>query len=122
MGGQVGGNENLGNQKDLEEYIPATDEWVTFADMPFGRGHASWSAEAISCGFILAGGTINANPRERTTDISYYDIETDTWTEAIGQLPNDPASPICEIYKDYLYCMPISGGNTGYRIKIIVPE
>jgi len=122
MGGQMGGNESQGNTKHLMEYDVTTDSWITHADMPIARGHASWSADAISCGFILAGGTINATPRTRTTDISFYDISTDQWTESIGQLPGNAASPICEFYKDYLYCIPVSSGNTGYRIKVVVPE
>jgi len=80
MGGQKGGNESLGNQVHIVDYIPSEDRWEARADMPIAHGHASWSAEPISCGFILMGGTINAKPRTRTTDISYYDIASDTWT------------------------------------------
>lgn len=66
--------------------------------MPMARGHASSSTLAYGCGFIIIGGALNGGVM--TADISYYDIDTDTWTK-IGDLPKEKNTPVCVIYPDW---------------------
>ena len=106
LGGQLTGNEGNGNQKDLVEWDQATKTWIRRADMNLARGHASTSTVAYGCGFIMAGGAINGDTQ--TADISYYGIDTNSWT-SIGQLPNSITTPACDIVRnvtgsDWIYC------------------
>jgi hypothetical protein len=95
FGGQRNGNEASGNVKEVYEYVVATDAWYRHTDMTLSRGHTSASTMAFGCGFITAGGT--TNEYGKTSDISYYDIPSQTWT-SIGNLPRKENTPICDIY------------------------
>jgi hypothetical protein len=53
--------------------------------MDFPRGHTSSSTIAYGCGFITAGGSIDGGWIS-TGEVSYYDVEEDTWT-ILGALP-----------------------------------
>jgi N-acetylneuraminic acid mutarotase len=111
LGGQMGEQEGNGNLDEMYEYNPLSDRWIQRSTMPLARGHASSSTVPYhNCGFLMAGGAINGEGGARTTtnDISYYDIATDAWTMNIGQMYMDIKTPVCGIYKDYLYC------TTGY--------
>jgi hypothetical protein len=103
LGGQMAEDESDGNIDDNYEYDPINDTWIERARMPFARGHASSSTQAISCGYIVVAGTRNGTGRTR--DISYYDIPTDTWTK-IGDLDAAINTPVCDIdfVRGYLYC------------------
>jgi N-acetylneuraminic acid mutarotase len=104
VGGQISEQENNGNLDELYEYEPLSDTWRVRQKMPFARSHASSSTLPYGCGFLIAGGAVNGNGiRTQTSDISYYDLSTDSWTH-IGFMYMDIKTPICGIQDDYLYC------------------
>ena len=116
LGGQKGEDEYDGNNADNYEWDAQTEAWIERESMLFTRGHAAESTRAIGCGFIIAAGS--TNEFGKTSDVSYYDISSDTWT-SIGDLPNSINTPICDISGNYLYCE--SGwvnGNFSYRRQI----
>jgi hypothetical protein len=108
LGGQVGKYECCQNLADNVEFMAATETWIRRAPMLVARGHVSASTRPIGCGFIIAGGSINAvngsTFRVRTNDVSYYDLPTDSWM-SIGSLPFKGATPLVDIDTDgYMYC------------------
>jgi hypothetical protein len=119
-GGQEEWDEENRNVKTNVEFDVDTMTWIKRADMPFGRGHTSSSTVAYGCGFLIMGGAINGHAR--TADISYYGIDTDSWT-SIGNLQMEVNTPICDIAYlndgDWIYCAtgPISL-RWNWRIKI----
>jgi hypothetical protein len=98
LGGQIGENEHTGNLPDMYELIVSSETWVRRASMPMGRGHAMASTRSIGCGFIIASGSVNTVTaiKNRTADISYYDIPTNRWT-SIGNLVYGMVTPIIDI-------------------------
>jgi hypothetical protein len=125
MGGQQTANEANGNQDDHYEYFPVNDTWIERQSMPIARGHAGSATVEISCGFIIAGGAINTGSntvKAQTTDVSYYDIPSDTWTH-IGNLTQGVRT-ICAIdfVTNYLYCETgkLTGSKYSSRIRIEV--
>lgn len=113
MGGQESENEQTGNNKNLYEWIPSTEQWVKRADMPFERGHASSSTTAFGCGFVILAGAINGG---KTSDISYYDIANDSWIK-VGDMDSQPKTPVCAINsQDWLYCISPYGLNDKRQI------
>jgi Kelch motif len=107
LGGQEREFECCRNVADNYEFIAATESWVRRAPMPMARGHASASTRPIGCGFVIAGGSIDAvhgsRRHTRTADISYYDLPTDKWT-SIGTLPSKGATPLLGIHSNgYMY-------------------
>ena len=102
LGGQKGENEWTGNVKDNYEWDSEGEKWIKHTEMTISRGHAASSTRAIGCGYIIAGGSSNQNGGH-TSDISYYDIPTDTWTK-IGDLPEALNTPVCVIRDGILYC------------------
>lgn len=120
MGGQSGEYEKDQNTDKIYEWDPSNESWIERAPMLVTRGHATASTLAIGCGFITAGGT--TNEFGKTSDISYYDIPTDTW-HSIGNLPKAINTPVCGISGGYLFCE--SGrpkGRFSFRIPISLPE
>jgi N-acetylneuraminic acid mutarotase len=120
LGGQKGEDERLGNLADVFEFIPQTETWIRRASMPFGRGHASASARAIGCGFIVAGGAINTGSsvglKIQTADVSYYDIPTNKWT-SIGNLAYAMVTPVVAIDSTgYMHF--VDTRKNGYRRRI----
>jgi hypothetical protein len=102
LGGQKGENEWTGNVKDNYEWDSEGEKWIKHTDMIISRGHAASSTQAIGCGYIIAGGSSNENGGH-TSDISYYDIPTNTWTK-IGDLPEALNTPVCVIRDSILHC------------------
>lgn len=98
LGGQIGENEHTGNVPDMFEFIVSTEQWVRRASMPMGRGHAMASTRPIGCGFFIASGSVNTVTavKNRTSDISYYDIPTDKWT-SIGNVVYGMVTPIIAV-------------------------
>jgi N-acetylneuraminic acid mutarotase len=100
--GQTSENEANGNVKDNYEYNAAGDVWIKRADLPFARGHGSSSSRAISCGYYIVAGAVNGGGK--TSDVSYYDIPTDTWTH-VGNLWTELNTPVCDVSPNgYMYC------------------
>jgi hypothetical protein len=110
LGGQHGEDERYSNLDDMYEYNFTTNGWTRRRSLPFKRGHFSESTIPYrSCGIIIVAGAINATATtlssflSRTSDISYYDMTTDTWT-SIGNLPYNVTTPVCTLHDKYLYC------------------
>jgi hypothetical protein len=117
LGGQKGEYESTQNVADLYEFIASNETWAQRTFMPFGRGHATASTRPIGCGFIVAGGSVNSMniTKKRITDIIYYDIPTDSWTN-IGKLPIRSAkpTPLVDIHRNgYMYY--VNGVSTNRR-------
>ena len=116
LAGQIGKDECRSNLDKVYEWDAVTMQWTQRANMPFPCGHAPSSTIPIGCGFVIAGGSINSPTGcyYRTSDISYYDIETNTWT-SIGNLSDAVNAPVCSIGSDgYFYH--ISGDANRRRI------
>jgi hypothetical protein len=121
-GGQLQQRESSSNQPDLLEWDQANMAWIRRANMTLPRGHASSSTLPYGCGFMMMGGAINTGTT--TSDISYYAIDTDTWTK-IGDLPRSLNTPVCDIVRnlngsDWVYCNtgPVSTNNFNTRRRI----
>jgi Kelch motif len=107
LGGQEAQFECCRNVDRVYEFIAASGTWIKRATMPLARGHASASTRPLGCGFIIAGGSINAvngsTVRVKTSDVSYYDLPTDSWM-SIGSLPFKGATPLVDIHPNgYMY-------------------
>jgi hypothetical protein len=121
LGGQSGEDERLGNLADVYEFFPETATWIRRASMPFGRSHSTASVRAIGCGFIVAGGAINnfaGGKKLQTTDVSYYDIPTNTWT-SIGNLRYAMVTPIIDIDRNGYFHF-VDTRSRSYRRRIAV--
>ena len=120
-GGQVRSNEANGNLDDHVEWDNVNKQWIRRASMNIRRGHASTSTAPYGCGYLIAGGAIQGS--NKTTDISYYSIKTDTWT-SIGNLPSPINNPVCTIVRlgpnnDWYYCQTGFIGKTfPWRVPI----
>ena len=105
IGGQTGEFEITGNLADTFEFVATKQEWIRRASMPQARSHATASTRPVRCGFIIAGGSFNSmtSKKNRTADISYYDIPTNTWT-SLGSAPTAMATPVVVIHPNgYMY-------------------
>jgi N-acetylneuraminic acid mutarotase len=120
-GGQLEQQESSGNVDDLVEWDQATKTWIRRADMTLARGHASSSTIEYGCGFLMMGGAINTGTK--TTDISFFNIETGQWTK-VGDLKNKINTPVCDIVRnlngsDWIYCQTGSvSGKYNYKSRI----
>jgi Galactose oxidase, central domain len=103
VGGQIGENEGSGNVSDNYEFDAVNLQWIKRTNMPFTRGHASSSTNAVPCGYIIAGGS--TNEFGKTKDVHFYDIGSDSWTK-IGELEGTVNTPVCDIDFEggYYYC------------------
>ena len=104
FGGQSRGNECCGNIAKVYEFDAMAETWIERAPMLFTRGHASSSAVAIGCGFLIAGGT--SNELGKLSDVSYYHIPTNTWSK-VGDLVDKGNLPLCDLdtVGGYLVCI-----------------
>jgi hypothetical protein len=119
VGGQIGEKEVTENLADVFEFFVSNETYVRRASMPFGRSHTTISTRAIGCGFIVAGGSVNSNngKKNRTTDILYYDLPTNSWT-SIGNIPMRLATPLVDIHPNgYMYFVNDRGTS---RRRIVV--
>lgn len=103
LGGQKSEDEKNSNLDNVYEWDNISEKWIQRKSMLFPRGHFSSSTVPYKqCGFIIAAGAINKF--KKTNDVSYYNIETDTWY-SIGTLPAGLNTPVCDIGADnYFYC------------------
>ena len=103
LGGQHSEDEKNGNKASVFEWDATTEKWTPRASLQIPRGHfASSTVPYKQCGIIIAGGAMNK--AKKTGDISYYEIETDSW-HSIGSLPAGLNSPVCGIGADsFFYC------------------
>jgi hypothetical protein len=98
MGGQEKLYECCRNRADTFEFVARDETWLPRSPMLLARGHATASTKPIGCGWIIAGGSVNSSigKLNRTTDMSYYDIPSDTWS-FLGNLPFPGATPVVVI-------------------------
>jgi hypothetical protein len=116
-GGQQGESEQNTNSDIMFEWDADNSRWIRRASMLFPRGHFSSSSVPYkNCGFFIAGGRLNG---PKTSDISYYDITTDSWHK-IGDLPDELNTPTCDASGNVFYC---NGGTVGkdfaWKVKIL---
>jgi N-acetylneuraminic acid mutarotase len=119
VGGQIGEQEVTGNLAHVFEFIASNETYIQRASMPFGRSHTSISTRAIGCGFVVAGGSANSinGKKNRTGNILYYDIPTNSWT-SIGAIPRNIATPLVDIHRnEYMYFINNRGTS---RRRIVV--
>ena len=118
LGGQIGKDECQNNLNHVYEWNAITMNWTQHTNIPFARGHAPSSTLPISCGFVMAGGSVNSPTGcfKQTSDISYYDIESNIWT-SIGNLSNTVNSPVCSIGRDGFFYH-VSGTVNRRRIRV----
>jgi hypothetical protein len=120
-GGQSQEFEAQGNLPDNFEFVAATETWVRRKSMTIARSHSTASTRALGCGFIMAGGSTNsANTlKNRTNDVSYYDIPTDSWT-SIGNLAFSLATPVVDIHPNgYMHFVAGTTRSQRRRISIV---
>jgi N-acetylneuraminic acid mutarotase len=106
----VGGRlQFVGPLSDLDRYTPASDSWVSLANMPTAR--RGLAVAAVGNALYAIGGSTGAAPCEGTPlgTVERYDIATDTWT-TVASLPS-PRSDLAAVArggKIYVF-----GGCTG---------
>jgi Malectin domain len=105
FGGQYKENEVDGGYALVYEYDAMKDKWIRRADHPYTRAHGTGSTHGFGCGFITVAGNTNGVEITKISNVTYYDIETDTWTE-IGHIPYELNTPICDINRNtnVMYC------------------
>lgn len=59
------GDESGGNLDNNYEWDVDSESWIEKQSMPFTRGHASSSTNAVNCGFLIAAGSTNEFGRTR---------------------------------------------------------
>jgi hypothetical protein len=113
LGGQESEGEAWDNIASHYEYVVASNTWVARQSLPFPRGHASSSTHYIGCGFVLVAGCKNGGIK--VSDITYYDIDTNTWTK-IGDYAHALNTPVCDIHRptNTMYC---EGGGDPWSVK-----
>ncbi len=105
VGGQHLGDEESGNQRSVQVYDPATDEWTNTADLPFARGHLTsnileWNGRVI----VVSGVT---NRRKAVATIEVYDPTSNKWA-TLTPLPKPRQSGVSGIVGDKLI---VTGGS-----------
>jgi Malectin domain len=105
FGGQYRENECCGNYAFNYEYDPMKDEWIRRADLPATRAHGTGSTHGFGCGFITVAGNTNGAEITKISNVTYYDIGANTWTE-VGNVPHELNTPICDINRNtnVMYC------------------
>lgn len=80
----VGGRPTI---VDLERYDPATNTWLSLANMPTGR--AGLGAAVVGNAIYAIGGRIGSTPCSggELATVERYDIDTDTWS-TVAPLPS----------------------------------
>lgn len=121
FGGQRREEEPNGNYDHVFEYNAQTDVWTRRAKMLWPLAHASSSTIPFGCGFIVVAG--NTNGAKITSNITFYNTETDSWTQ-IGNLPTTTNTPVCDIHRptSTLFCETGKLWTTqSYKRRIVIP-
>ena len=76
------GGRSAGPLSDLDRYTPATDTWVSLANMPTAR--RGLGAAVVGNALYAIGGSTGAAPCSGSplATVERYDIDTDTWSRA----------------------------------------
>ncbi len=105
VGGQHLGDELSGNQRSVDVYDPARDDWTKAADLPVAKGHLTANVLERNGHVIVISGLTNGSQKLDTIDD--YDPGTDAWT-ALTPLPQPRQSPVSGIVGDQLI---VTGGS-----------
>ncbi|GGR06692.1 NPCBM/NEW2 domain-containing protein [Deinococcus ruber] len=94
IGGQHLGDEQAGEQADVQSYDPATNTWTTRASMPRPVGHINsstlvWNGRIV----VIAGVTLKSL---EIANVTQYDPASNAWTE-LTPLPAARQSPIADL-------------------------
>ena len=94
IGGQHMGDEEAGDQADVESYDPATNTWTTRASMPRPVGHINsstlvWNGRIV----VIAGVTYHS---QEIANVIEYDPASNAWTE-LTPIPGARQSPIADL-------------------------
>jgi N-acetylneuraminic acid mutarotase len=89
------GGRSAGPLSDLDRYAPATDTWVSLANMPTAR--RGLGAAVVGNALYAIGGSTGAAPCSGSplATVERYDIDTDTWSRA-APLPS-PRSDLAAV-------------------------
>jgi len=118
IGGQIGENNTLVAQKDVNVYDPATDTWTRVADMPVpagatGRGHISSAVVIFGQRIlVLAGETVHKTGR--TDMVSAYSPATNSW-QNLTPLPSIRYSGVAAVFDNNIYYT--GGSSTNITFK-----
>ncbi|ULH17590.1 NPCBM/NEW2 domain-containing protein (plasmid) [Deinococcus sp. KNUC1210] len=94
IGGQHLGDEQAGEQADVQSYDPATNIWTTRASMPRPVGHINsstlvWNGRIV----VIAGVTLKSL---EIANVIEYDPASNAWTE-LTPIPAARQSPIADL-------------------------
>lgn len=103
IGGQVGENDTLITQKEVNVYDPATNIWTRVADLPVppgaaGRGHISSAVVVFGQRIIVLGGE-TVHKTGRTNMVSAYSPATNTW-QNLTPLPSARYSGVAAVFNN----------------------
>ncbi len=107
IGGQYGHDAGVDDQKFLDMYDPATDQWTRLADLPSDRSHFEPGTMVHNGKIIIAGGR---RGNFFFNDITEYDPQTNMWTERC-KLPKKLLAPSVKVFGDQLIVA--NGGENG---------
>lgn len=118
MGGQIGENDTLITQKDVNVYDPATDTWTRVADLPVpsgatGRGHISSAVVVFGQRIIVLGGE-TVHITGRTNMVSAYSPATNSW-QSLTPLPSSRYSGVAAVLNSKIYYTGGSKSNITYK-------
>lgn len=94
VGGQLGGDEEIGNQDDLQVYDPSTNEWTQLADIPIPLGHNSASTLVVNGQIWTIGGVTNGTTK--VANVFNYDPVSNLWSE-LTPYPNPRQTPVAGV-------------------------
>lgn len=94
VGGQHLGNEDSGNQVDVDVYDPSLNTWQPVSPLPLPLGHVTASTVVWNGRLVVVGG-VSLGSRE-VANVSAYDPATGGWT-ALTPLPGPRQSPVAGV-------------------------
>jgi N-acetylneuraminic acid mutarotase len=113
IGGQLLGDEKLGNVDDVHAFDPATGRWSAVADLPIPLSHVHTSTVVLDGRIITVGGVSNNPYFPRTVgDVLSYDPAANAWA-ALPGLPDLRQAAVAQLIGDRMYVT--TGTPTGIR-------
>jgi Kelch motif len=114
VGGQVEGSGGVVDASQLlEAYDPATDMWITKADMPTGR---DWVGVGAVNGILYAVGGYGRNTERQ--ELEAYNPLTDTWTSKTP-MPTPRSAPGVGVINGILYVVGGYDHSTGKSVTTV---
>jgi N-acetylneuraminic acid mutarotase len=97
IGGQHLGDEDNGNQSDMQAYDPATNTWTARASMPRPAGHINASTLVVGGRIMVVAGVTQKS--QKIANVIEYDPASNQWTE-LTPLPGARQSPVADAVGD----------------------